>query len=38
VQFGCLGEQFDHVVEATVVDGSRIQMHQIGQCQAVRDG
>ena len=37
VQFGCLGEQFDDVVEAAVVDGSRVQMHQVGHRQAVGD-
>jgi hypothetical protein len=38
VQFGCLGEQFHHIVESAVVDRGRVQMHQIGQCQPVRDG
>jgi hypothetical protein len=35
-QLGCLGEQFDHVVESAVVDGGRVQVNQIGQCQTVR--
>jgi hypothetical protein len=34
-QFGCLGEQFDHVVESAVVNGGRVEVNQIGQCQTV---
>ena len=38
VQFGCLGEQFDDVLEAAVIDACRVQVHQVGNCQPVGDG
>ena len=35
-QFGCLGEQFDDVVESSVVNGGRVEVNQVGQRQPVR--
>jgi hypothetical protein len=37
-QFGCLGEQFDDVVEAPVVDGGGVDVDEISQRQTVRHG
>lgn len=37
-QFGCLGEQFDDIAEAAVVDGRGVEMNKVGQRQPVRDG
>jgi hypothetical protein len=35
-QFGYGREQFEHVVEAPIVDGRRIEMNQVGDRQPVR--
>jgi hypothetical protein len=37
-QFCCLGEQFGHIAESSIVHRSGVQVHQIGQCQPVGDG
>jgi len=34
-QFRCIGEQFDDVAEAAVVDGRRVQVDEIGEGQPV---
>jgi hypothetical protein len=37
-QFGCLGEQFEHVVEASVVDRRCVQVDEVGERQPVGRG
>jgi hypothetical protein len=37
-QFGCVREQFDHVIETTVIDGRCVEMHQVGKREPVGSG
>lgn len=37
-EFRCVGEQFGDVVEASVVDGGRVEVDEIGEGEPVRNG
>lgn len=36
-QFGCVGEQSEHIVEAPVVDGGGVQVDEVGHRKPVAD-